>query len=76
MKDSNPGALEKALNCFECFLDKIHKSILAEAQNGILMMLVEKCLGHAKPVIKNKAIECMLLMFEVSESFEDSVETL
>jgi len=31
LKDSNPGALEKALNCLECFLDKIHKSILGEA---------------------------------------------
>jgi hypothetical protein len=39
-------------------------------------MLVEKCLGHAKPVIKEKAIECMLLIFEVSEDFDISVETL
>jgi hypothetical protein len=28
LKDSNPGALEKALCCLEVFLDKIHPSIL------------------------------------------------
>jgi hypothetical protein len=39
-------------------------------------MLVEKCIGHAKPVIKQKGIDCLLLMFEVSENFEDSVETM
>ena len=39
-------------------------------------MLVEKCIGHAKPVIKQKGIDCLLLMFEVSENFEDSVECL
>jgi hypothetical protein len=42
----------------------------------MLTLLVEKCLGHAKPVIKEKATECMLLLFEVSENFEASVETL
>jgi len=57
-------------------LDKIHKSILGENQNDILKMLVEKGLGHAKPIIKSKSTECMLLMFEVSENIEDSVETL
>ena len=39
-------------------------------------MLVEKCVGHAKPVIKNKALEILSLIFEVSESFDDSVDTL
>jgi len=39
-------------------------------------MLVEKCVGHAKPVIKDKALECIMMIFEVSENFEDSVETL
>ena len=76
LKDSNPGALEKALTCLEAFLDKIHPSLLEESQNSILSHLVEKCLGHAKPVIKDKATECMLLMFEVSEKFDSSVETL
>lgn len=37
---------------------------------------MEKGLGHAKPVIKNKATDCILIMFEVSEDFEVSLETL
>lgn len=76
LKDSNPGALEKALVCLEAFLDKIRKSVLNESQNEIITMLVEKCLGHVKPVIKNKAQECLLIMFEVSENFQDCIETL
>lgn len=51
LKDSNPGALEKALTCLLAFVDKIHPSLIVEHQNAILAMLVEKCLGHAKPVI-------------------------
>lgn len=76
LKDSNPGALEKALVCLQAFVDKIHKDLLPENQNAIISMLVEKCIGHAKPVIKDKAMECIMLIFEVSENFEDSVETL
>ena len=76
LKDSNPGALEKALNCLEVFLDKIHASILVPNKNDILNMLVEKCLGHDKPVIKKKAEDCLLLIFEVGENFEESIDTI
>lgn len=76
LKDSNPGALEKALNCLEIFLDKIHPSILVPNQNDMINMLVEKCLGHAKPVIKKKAEDCLLLIFEVGENFDESIDTL
>lgn len=76
MKDSNPGALEKCLDCFNAFLNKVHASIMVEHQNGIINLLVEKCMGHAKPVIKEKSLECFLMLFEVTESIEDSIETL
>lgn len=33
-------------------------------------------MGHAKPNIKSKSKECFLLMFEVSENFDDSIETI
>ena len=51
LKDANPGALEKCLDCFLAFLDKVHPSIMIEHQNGIINMLVEKCMGHVKKVI-------------------------
>ena len=38
--------------------------------------LIEKCLSHAKPVIKNKALESMLLIFEVSEKFDEDTFTV
>ena len=77
LKDSNPGALEKALTCLQAFLDKIHKSLItAESKNAIISMLVEKCISHMKLVIKDKGIECLLLIFEVSENFEESEDCL
>ena len=47
-----------------------------ESKNAIINMLVEKCNGHMKPVIKDKGVECLLLMFEVSENFEESEDCL
>jgi len=76
LKDSNPGALEKALTTLEAFLQKAKGQVVVEHQNGIIDMLVEKCLSHAKPVIKNKGTECLLLLFECTESFDDCVDTL
>ena len=37
----------------------------------MLKVLIEKCLVHAKPVIKQKSLDCVLTMFEISESFQD-----
>ena len=43
----------------------------------MLRVLIEKCLVHAKPLIKQKAFECVLTMFEISESFQDdSIQVL
>ena len=77
LKDNNPGALEKALNCFNIFIDKVHKSLLsAEDVNGILSLLIEKCLTHMKPVLKKLAGESILLLFEAFETFDESQDTL
>lgn len=42
----------------------------------MINMLVEKCLGHAKPVIKKKAEDCLLLIFEVGENFDESIDAI
>ena len=39
-------------------------------------MLVEKCLAHAKPVIKKKASTCINLIFMVTENFVDCSDVL
>lgn len=49
---------------------------MSSCQNDIIKILVEKCVGHAKPTIKTKSLECFNLLFEVTEAFDDSIETV
>lgn len=65
--DINPGSLEKCLDALTWFIDKADAKIVAGAQNDIIKTLIEKCMGHAKPTIKNKSTECFNLIFEVTE---------
>ena len=76
LKDNNPGALEKALDCLAMFLQKVRQQIIVEHANEILSMLIEKCLAHAKPVIKEKAKTCINLIFTVTENFTDCGDVL
>ncbi len=72
--EPNPGALEKVLECFNAYIDKCDPAILTAVQDKIYLPILDKGLGAAKPNLKAKAMECMLLYFEVSENFGD--ETL
>ena len=74
LAEPNPGALEKVLECFQVYIDKCDPPLLASIQNSIYAPIMDKCLGAAKPSLKTKSMECMLLYFEVSENFGD--ETL
>lgn len=76
LKDSNPGALEKALDCLKICLEKIRKQTLGEEVPGLLGILIEKCVGHVKPNIRAKALEAVHLAFEVSEDFAFPGDTL
>ena len=76
LSDTNPGALEKCLDSLGFYIDRGHPKLVAESQNDIIKILVEKCLMHAKPTIKQKSLETFLLLFEVSEQFEESNDTL
>ena len=74
LAEPNPGALEKVLDCFHAYIDKCDGGLLASIQNSVYAPMTDKCLGAAKPSLKTKSMECMLLYFEVSENFGD--ETL
>ena len=51
--------------------------MLLDAQNGIIQIIIEKMLlTHAKPGIKAKSLECLLLLFEVTQNFDDSIDAL
>ena len=76
LKDSNPGALEKALDCLKACLEKIPQRTLGEEVPGILGMLIEKCVGHVKPTIKAKSLEVINLLFVVGEDFVLPGDTL
>lgn len=77
LKDTNPGALEKALGTLENFLKKIQPKQLLDSQNGIITIICEKMLlTHAKPGIKAKSLESFLLLFECTQNFDDSIETM
>ena len=67
LNDANPGSLEKCLDALDVFINKADPKIVASVQNEIIKILIEKCIGHAKALIKNKGIECFNLLFEVSE---------
>jgi hypothetical protein len=76
LADTNPGSLEKCLDALEAFISKGDPRLISSSQNDIIKILIEKCVGHAKPTIKSKSIECFNLLFEVSESFDEAVEPL
>lgn len=76
LADNNPGALEKALDALEAFIGRADPKLVLSSQNDIIKVLIEKCIGHAKASIKTKSTECFNLLFEVTESFDDSLETL
>ena len=73
LSDSNPGALEKALEALEQFLNKGDPKLSSTCQIAIIKILIEKCIGHMKPTIKNKATECFNLSFEVVENFNEEI---
>jgi len=52
------------------FLEKAKADLIAQNQISTLKTIVEKCLGHSKPAIKTKSLDCLLLMFEISENFD------
>lgn len=71
LNEPNPGAMEKVLDSFKMFIDKCEPDLLGQVQNSVYQPMFDKCMGAAKPTIKTKALECMLLLFEVSENFGD-----
>ena len=73
--EPNPGAMEKVIECFSTYIDKCSPAILSSIQDKIYMPVIDKCMGAAKATIKTKSLECMLLLFEVSENFsEDTLD--
>ena len=59
------------------FISKVKRDLIAQNQQPIIKVLIEKGMGAMKPNIKAKALESLLGLFEVSENFdEETIETL
>jgi hypothetical protein len=71
LDEAHPGALESALECFATFADHCQPALLGQYQKDYIKPLVDKGLGAAKPNVKAKSLECALLIFEVSEQFDE-----
>mmetsp|Transcript_15875 Transcript_15875/g.20013 ORF Transcript_15875/g.20013 Transcript_15875/m.20013 type:complete len:91 (+) Transcript_15875:230-502(+) len=73
----NPGALEKILDCFHEYIDKCDPALLTSFHNSIIPPIIEKGMGAAKASLKQKALDCLLLFFEVSENFgEETIDVV
>ena len=75
LADSHPLALERAQESLAAFINKVQPSLLIPYQPTIVKVLIEKGLTNAKKPIKEKALENILLMFEVSETFDEDAIT-
>ena len=76
LADSIPASLDKCLDALEVFIDKAEPKVVSLYMNDIIRILIEKCISHQKPNIKSKSTECFLMMFDVTEAFEDSIEVI
>jgi len=45
-------------------------------QKDFIRALIERCIGHMKPTVRQKGLECFNKAFEVSAEFEDVVPTI
>ena len=64
------------MEALQAFVDFGDPKVVVMSQNDVIKLLIEKCIGHTKPSIKQKGLECFNLLFEVTESFDESVETI
>jgi hypothetical protein len=64
--------LEKCLDTILVFIDKCEPKIVQMNQNELLKALIEKAISHVKASIKQKGTDCFLMLFEVSETFDET----
>ena len=59
LADSNPGALEKAVDCYIEFVKKASKSIISDMQGTTIELLISKSISHLKPSLQEKGMEAI-----------------
>jgi hypothetical protein len=70
LKDSNPGALEKAVDWYIEFVKKANSSIIGDSKTETIDLLVSKSISHLKPTLQEKGMEAICCIIEKTEDFE------
>lgn len=68
----NPTGMENILNCLHAYIDRCDPKLLYASQIDLIKSLIEKYISQTKASVKQKAIDCMLLLFEVTEVFDEA----
>lgn len=75
--DGHQLNIEKSLEALLSFLPKASAKTILAHQNEIIATIIEKGLfNHNKSGIKDRAIEAHLSIFEMSNDFDESIQTL
>ena len=73
LEDSHPGIQEKSLDCLQVFL---RKNIAITSVSEIVHIIIEKNLTVAKPSIKSKAIEVLMIISESNNAVYATAKSL
>lgn len=76
LADNNPGALEKAVDCYIEFVKKASNNIIAEMQAVTIDLLISKSISHLKPSLQEKGMEAICCIIENTEDFEGVAEAV
>lgn len=71
-EENNPMGMEGLLNCLAAYIDRCDPKILAASQIDLVKTLIEKCLTHTKPTVRQKSSDCFISLFEVTENFDET----
>lgn len=74
LSDSNPGALEKAVDLFIQYVDKASDGIIKEIQPIAIDLLITKSVSHMKPSLQEKGMEAICAIIENTDGFEEVAE--
>jgi hypothetical protein len=76
LKDSNPGALEKAVDLYIEFIKKADNSIVNNMKSATIDLLISKSISHLKPSLQEKGMEAICCIIENTEDFEGVSEVI
>lgn len=59
LADNNPGALEKAVDCYIEFVKKASNTIISDMKATTIDLLISKSISHMKPSLQSKGMDAI-----------------